>query len=273
MIRITGIINTIIMSSKRKSHRNKKNVNYTDSNSNYESDEDFENEFEPPSKKVKNKVFAGKDARKQEKNERKSPKQRLSIDEKLYQRDIETALKISVSNSTSTNEQDVADKGKTKLPREEDSDYDPQEQSTAGYESEDDSCEDEKENDSDFSEDDLKKTISKKKKTSKTKCTENNERKLVGSNKQTPVAKEKEKQNVVVPETTNMSSNQKATCRAKKPSTKSRNAGKPTSVVNRNLSSLGLGGVLIKNPGPPIRVGLSRNIKVKPLHSKVSVPH
>ena len=32
-----------------------------------------------------------------------------------------------------------------------------------------------------------------------------------------------------------------------------------------------LGRVVIKNPGPPIRVGLSRNMKVKPLHPKISV--
>ena len=54
----------------------------------------------------------------------------------------------------------------------------------------------------------------------------------------------------------------------KKPSTTT-SLGSPT--VNKDLRSLGLGGVIIKNPGPPIRVGLSRNMKVKPLHSKVSV--
>ena len=36
---------------------------------------------------------------------------------------------------------------------------------------------------------------------------------------------------------------------------------------------MGLGGVNIKTSGPPIRIGLSRNVRVKPLHAHVSVQH
>ena len=41
----------------------------------------------------------------------------------------------------------------------------------------------------------------------------------------------------------------------------------------RSSPGMGLGGVNIKTSGPPIRIGLSRNVRVKPLHAHVSVQH
>lgn len=41
----------------------------------------------------------------------------------------------------------------------------------------------------------------------------------------------------------------------------------------RNSPGMGLGGVKINTSGPPMRLGLSRNVRVKPLHSHVSVQH
>lgn len=41
----------------------------------------------------------------------------------------------------------------------------------------------------------------------------------------------------------------------------------------RSSPGMGLGGVKINTSGPPIRIGLSRNVRVKPLHSHVSVQH
>lgn len=41
----------------------------------------------------------------------------------------------------------------------------------------------------------------------------------------------------------------------------------------KTIPCMGLGGVNIKSSGPSIRLGLSRNVRVKPLHSHVSVQH
>lgn len=41
----------------------------------------------------------------------------------------------------------------------------------------------------------------------------------------------------------------------------------------KTIPGMGLGGVNIKSSGPSIRLGLSRNVRVKPLHSHVSVQH
>ncbi|CAH3188567.1 unnamed protein product [Porites lobata] len=41
----------------------------------------------------------------------------------------------------------------------------------------------------------------------------------------------------------------------------------------RSSPGMGLGGINIKTSGPPIRIGLSRNVRVKPLHAHVSVQH
>lgn len=40
---------------------------------------------------------------------------------------------------------------------------------------------------------------------------------------------------------------------------------------NPGMQTVNLGGVKINNTGPPIRLGLSRNVRVKSLHSNVSV--
>lgn len=47
---------------------------------------------------------------------------------------------------------------------------------------------------------------------------------------------------------------------------------KSTSLL-RSSPGMGLGGVNIKTSGPPIRIGLSRNVRVKPLHAHLSVQH
>lgn len=265
-----------MMTSKRKSRRSKNTVNYSDSNSNCKSDDDFEVEFELRSKKAKTKEVIKKDAIKQGKSERKSPAQRLSVEEKVYQRDTEKALEISLSNPMSTNEEqddddddDVVESKTKKSPAEEDSDYEPEQETV--YESEDDNDEEEKENDSDFSEEEVsRKTISKEKKTKSKQSFSDSKESVTGNKKQTSVIKETEKQ---LPSETSASRTKTITANqplGKKPSTTT-SLGSPT--VNKDLRSLGLGGVIIKNPGPPIRVGLSRNMKVKPLHSKVSVSH
>lgn len=41
----------------------------------------------------------------------------------------------------------------------------------------------------------------------------------------------------------------------------------------RSSPGMGLGGVKINSSRPPMRLGLSRNVRVKPLHSHVSVQH
>ena len=49
---------------------------------------------------------------------------------------------------------------------------------------------------------------------------------------------------------------------------------KPNStMLPRSSPGMGLGGVKINTSGPPMRLGLSRNVRVKPLHSHVSVQH
>ncbi|CAB4000698.1 Hypothetical predicted protein, partial [Paramuricea clavata] len=237
---------------------------------------DFEVEFEPRSKKAKTNEVIKKDAIKQGKSERKSPAQRLSVEEKVYKRDIEKALEISLSNPMSSNEEQDDDdvvKAKTKKsPTEEDSDYEPEQETV--YESEDDNDDEEKENDSDFSEEEVRrKTVSKEKKTKSKQSFSDSKESVTGNKKQTSVVKETEKQlpsEISASRTKTTTTNPKPGGLGKKPSTTT-SLGSPA--VNKDLRSFGLGGVIIKNPGPPIRVGLSRNMKVKPLHSKVSVSH
>ena len=49
---------------------------------------------------------------------------------------------------------------------------------------------------------------------------------------------------------------------------------KPNStMLPRSSPGMGLGGVKINTSGPPMRLGLSRKVRVKPLHSHVSVQH
>ncbi|XP_046861095.1 uncharacterized protein LOC124454318 [Xenia sp. Carnegie-2017] len=80
------------MTSKRKSKRKgRKNVNYTDMSSNCESDDDFEVDFEPQTKKAKHKE--------KEMNKEKKGERRPSVCEKLYQRDIEKAIEMSLINT------------------------------------------------------------------------------------------------------------------------------------------------------------------------------
>ncbi|XP_046861204.1 uncharacterized protein LOC124454433 isoform X2 [Xenia sp. Carnegie-2017] len=80
------------MTFKRKSKRKgRKNVNYTDMSSNCESDDDFEVDFEPQTKKAKHKE--------KEMNKEKKGERRPSVREKLYQRDIEKAIEMSLINT------------------------------------------------------------------------------------------------------------------------------------------------------------------------------
>lgn len=44
-----------------------------------------------------------------------------------------------------------------------------------------------------------------------------------------------------------------------------------STMLPRSSPGMGLGGVKINTSGPPMRLGLSRNVRVKPLHSHVSV--
>ncbi|XP_028411661.1 uncharacterized protein LOC114534416 [Dendronephthya gigantea] len=223
------------MPTKRKSYRAKKDVNYTDStsNSNYESEDDFENEFEPRPKKIKSNQVITKDARKSGKVERKTPLKRLSVEEKLYKRDIDKAIRISLSNPTSIDEEKNVDGEDNASKSEAFRDNEPRQKTTiqegAGENY------DEKQG-SDYSEDEGRRTpASKRSKLEKAQT--------IGDNKKLTEKGQSVAPSVKIP------------------------AG------NINLRSLGLGGVQIKKPGPPLRVGLSRYMKVKPLHSKVPVSH
>lgn len=277
------------MSSKRRSCRTKKGVDYSEhcktkhDNSKYGSDDDFENDFEPPSKKSKVNSQEIKNENQKLNNEKHTPNERISVSDKLYKRDVEKALQMSLDRCQSSSQEQTgessADESAWKTKEDKviggDGDYQPEQEGDSVNRDDDDydSDEDGKSSNSDSSENNMKnpacglKRASNIKKTSpKTKVkppTVNKKDNTI--NKPTSKVKTKEIQK----ESLKMNPSQNCPPTSRKsipPSVKS-----PINAVANRSSSLGLGGVVIKNPGPPIRVGLSRNRKVKkPLHPNIS---
>lgn len=268
------------MSLKRRSCRSKKSVDYcgtNQSNSKDLSDDDFENDFGPPSKKSKLKSRDVKYENRKHGNEKCRPKERLSVNDKLYQRDVDKAIQLSLDSSRQSSQEEKDENSgekntcKEREVKDEDGDYQPEEEHES--ESEEDCDNDENENDSDFGgkENNKKKSPSARKGKTNIKLSPKTQAKQPSASKKVncmnkPTCKAQTEEDQKIPFTRNPLEKSPPVVSRKNilPSVKT-----PISGTSNKTSYLGR--VVIKNPGPPIRVGLSRNMKVKPLHPKISV--
>ncbi|XP_015767411.1 PREDICTED: RAD51-associated protein 1-like [Acropora digitifera] len=273
------------MSLGRRSDRVRKKVDYAkfcedEDRSENNSDDDFQDgAIPPPLKKIKSTVPV-KSKAKQKHEEAKSiskqsgavkRKERLSRDEKLYQKELEAALKASIiesqqssadndSSSTANNdEEDISDEedrveSKRKKARllpssdvednnnKENTDGDTQINWTRRSASDGEAG----------SIDDIKyKQVTK---------TSN----LKKRNTLEEVEDEEERDEPELDQ--EASANEPAVLQPKAVEAMSDS-------LPKTIPGMGLGGVNIKSSGPSIRLGLSRNVRVKPLHSHVSVQH
>ncbi|XP_063549825.1 RAD51-associated protein 1 isoform X5 [Gorilla gorilla gorilla] len=215
----------------------------------------------------------------------KTPKKRMALDDKLYQRDLEVALALSVKElpTVTTNGQNSQDKsiekhGSSKIETMNKSphisncsvasDY-------LGEDSEDDSdfCESE-DNDEDFSmrkskvkeikkkEVKVKSPVEKKEKKSKSKCSA-----LVTSVDSAPAAIKSESQSS--PKKVSLSSDTtRKPLEIRSPSAESKKPKwvPPAASGGSRSSSSPLVVVSVKSPNQSLRLGLSRLARVKPLH-------
>ncbi|XP_072922443.1 RAD51-associated protein 1 isoform X2 [Hemitrygon akajei] len=270
--------------------RNKKIVDYSQ-NEDFDDDEDFACTSAPPSKKPRLKVDEkqkkGKSVKKdsqEAKVKKELPNERLPLDEKVYQRNLKTALIISAQESTCEDKTTVENEGPSVRPRQrqaasgavlkqrkillDDRGSDGECEKESGSEQDYITTEESESNGSNTDTDEeftFKNTSNKNKKQNTIKVqTKTKEKKCVKSNsKDTALVPEKSKPSMLTE--ISFSPTSPIASQASSPSTGLRKP-KWTPPASKENSNAPLDRVFVKSPSQGLRLGLSRFAKVKPLH-------